>query len=53
MGGPQSRGFLLHPTELAAPGEIVGAEQLHHVLRGWLTHLGHDTPEPAAQAGRT
>jgi uncharacterized membrane protein YvlD (DUF360 family) len=44
MGGPQSRGFLLHPTDLPAPGEIVGAEALHQVLRGWLTALGH--PEP-------
>jgi hypothetical protein len=26
------------------PGEVVGAEQLHRVLRGWLTDLGH--PEP-------
>jgi uncharacterized membrane protein YvlD (DUF360 family) len=45
MGGPQSRGFLLHPAELPAPDEIVGAESLHRVLRGWLSHLGH--PEPA------
>jgi len=45
MGGPQSRGFLLAPADLPDPGEIVGAEQLHRVLRGWLTHLGQ--PEPA------
>ncbi|MCX6463410.1 MAG: phage holin family protein [Pseudonocardiales bacterium] len=49
LGGPQSRGFLLHPVELPAPeavlsGEIVGSEALHRVLRAWLTHLGH--PEP-------
>ena len=50
MGGPQSRGFLIHPAELPAPGEIVGAEALHRVLRGWLTHLGH--PEPAVGASR-
>jgi len=52
MGGPQSRGFLIHPTELPTPeqllgAEIVGAEALHRVLRGWLTHLGHPEPEPA------
>ena len=29
MGGPQSRGFLIYPTALPAPGEIVGAEALH------------------------
>jgi hypothetical protein len=46
LGGPQSRGFLLYPAELPAPGEVVGAEALHRVLRGWLTHLGQ--PEPAA-----
>jgi uncharacterized membrane protein YvlD (DUF360 family) len=44
MGGPQSRGFLLAPAAFADPGEIVGAEHLHRVLRGWLTDLGH--PEP-------
>jgi uncharacterized membrane protein YvlD (DUF360 family) len=46
LGGGQSRGFLLYPADLPAPGEIVGAEQLHRVVRGWLTHLGH--PEPVA-----
>ena len=46
MGGPQSRGFLLAPSDLPAAGEVVGAEHLHQVLRGWLTHLGH--PEPVA-----
>ncbi|GAA2547284.1 phage holin family protein [Pseudonocardia hydrocarbonoxydans] len=52
LGGAQSRGFLLHPVELPSPErEIVGAEDLHGVLRGWLTHLGHpapDAPHPAA-----
>jgi hypothetical protein len=51
LGGGQSRGFLLHPAELPPPGEIVGAEALHGVLRGWLTHLGH--PEPARAEERT
>ena len=32
------------PRRAARPGEIVGAEHLHRVLRGWLTDLGH--PEP-------
>ncbi|GAB3352544.1 phage holin family protein [Modestobacter lapidis] len=45
LGGGQQRGFLVHPTSFADPGEIVGAEHLHRVLRGWLTDLGH--PEPA------
>ncbi|HEX2073724.1 MAG TPA: phage holin family protein [Geodermatophilus sp.] len=45
LGGPQQRGFLAYPRSFAAPGEIVGAEHLHRVLRGWLTALGH--PEPS------
>jgi hypothetical protein len=45
LGGPQQRGFLLYPRSFAGPGEIVGAEHLHRVLRGWLTDLGH--PQPA------
>ena len=44
LGGPQQLGFLTYPRGWAPPGEIVGAEQLHRVLRGWLTDLGH--PEP-------
>ncbi|RBY84485.1 phage holin family protein [Blastococcus sp. TF02A-30] len=44
LGGPQQHGFLTHPAAWADPGEIVGAEHLHRVLRGWLTDLGH--PEP-------
>jgi uncharacterized membrane protein YvlD (DUF360 family) len=47
LGGGQSRGFLMYPAELPAPGEIVGAEQLHRVVRDWLTHLGH--PEPVQE----
>ncbi len=45
LGGGQSRGFLVHPADLPSAGEVVGAEALHRVVRGWLTHLGH--PEPA------
>jgi uncharacterized membrane protein YvlD (DUF360 family) len=44
LGGPQQHAFLLHPRAFADPGEVVGAEQLHRVLRGWLTDLGHDAP---------
>ncbi|MGY1752173.1 phage holin family protein [Blastococcus sp. SYSU D01042] len=47
LGGPQQRGFLAYPASWAAPGEIVGAEHLHRVLRGWLTDLGH--PEPTGE----
>lgn len=48
LGGPQQRGFLLHPAGFADPGEVVGAEHLHRVLRGWLTDLGH--PDPRASS---
>jgi uncharacterized membrane protein YvlD (DUF360 family) len=44
LGGGQQRAMLLHPRSFADPGEVVGAEHLHRVLRGWLTDLGH--PEP-------
>jgi hypothetical protein len=53
LGGPQSHPFLMAPVKLPLPDEeIVGAEHVHRVLRGWLARLGHDafaptpTPEP-------
>jgi uncharacterized membrane protein YvlD (DUF360 family) len=49
MGGPQARGFLLHPEGFAAPGEPVGAEALHRVFRDWLTALGHPVPGGRAE----
>ncbi|MEV0091032.1 phage holin family protein [Streptomyces sp. NPDC050738] len=36
LGGEQSHPFLLSPLDLSAPGELVGAEQIHSTLRGWL-----------------
>ncbi|MET8504986.1 phage holin family protein [Streptomyces sp. NPDC004787] len=37
LGGDQSEAFLLWPRELTPPpGRLVGAEQVHQVLRGWL-----------------
>ncbi|EOD69569.1 phage holin family protein [Amycolatopsis vancoresmycina] len=41
LGGPQQRGFVVHPREFAVPDEVVGAEALHRVFRGWLAELGH------------
>jgi uncharacterized membrane protein YvlD (DUF360 family) len=46
LGGPQQRGFVVHPREFPPPGAVVGAEALHQVFRGWLTHLGHPDPAP-------
>ncbi|MFD5460715.1 alkaline phosphatase family protein, partial [Streptomyces olivaceus] len=53
LGGAQSRAFLLSPTVLSAPAaqgeEIVGAEQVHRVLRHWLRESnGPQVPVDAA-----
>jgi uncharacterized membrane protein YvlD (DUF360 family) len=41
MGGTQSYPFVLHPSELEWPAEeVVGAERVHRILRGWLAGLG-------------
>jgi len=47
LGGRQQRGFLMYPRSFTPPGAVLGAEQLHRVLRGWLTDLGH--PEPTGE----
>ncbi|WP_442817259.1 phage holin family protein [Streptomyces sp. NBC_01216] len=37
LGGEQGHPFLMSPTDLSAPPEdLVGAERVHRVLRGWL-----------------
>ena len=41
MGGTQSFPFVLHPGDLEWPAEeVVGAERVHRVFRGWLAGLG-------------
>jgi uncharacterized membrane protein YvlD (DUF360 family) len=41
MGGTQSFPFVLHPAELEWPDdEVVGAERVHRIFRGWLAGLG-------------
>ncbi|TCK26040.1 phage holin family protein [Pseudonocardia endophytica] len=49
LGGPQNEAFVLYPAGWSDPGEVVGAEALHRVLRGWLTDLGH--PDPGVRSG--
>ena len=40
IGGPQTRPFILHPSELAVPAEqIVGAASVHEILAGWRREL--------------
>jgi uncharacterized membrane protein YvlD (DUF360 family) len=47
LGGPQTRPFVLHPTELPVPTEpIVGAAGVHELLTGWRTLLA---AEPASE----
>ena len=41
LGGTQSFPFVLHPADLPWPeDDVVGAEAVHHIFRGWLTELG-------------
>jgi uncharacterized membrane protein YvlD (DUF360 family) len=43
LGGSQSYPFVLAPTDLAWPDEeVVGAEAVHRIFRGWLADLGLD-----------
>jgi uncharacterized membrane protein YvlD (DUF360 family) len=42
LGGTQSFPLVLHPGDLEWPDEeVVGAESIHRILRGWLAALGH------------
>jgi uncharacterized membrane protein YvlD (DUF360 family) len=41
MGGTQSFPFVLHPSDLEWPrDDVVGAEAVHRIFRGWLAQLG-------------
>ncbi|MFF8713287.1 alkaline phosphatase family protein [Streptomyces sp. NPDC015184] len=58
LGGSQSRPFLLWPADLSAPvatgAELVGAEQVHEVLRRWLRECsGPQVPigRPGTESG--
>ena len=44
LGGPQTRGFVLHPAALVPPEEpIIGAAAVHQLLTGWRREL---QPQP-------
>jgi uncharacterized membrane protein YvlD (DUF360 family) len=48
LGGEQGFPFLLAPVELEVPREpLIGAEEVHRVLRKWLRDLGHTGYEDA------
>jgi uncharacterized membrane protein YvlD (DUF360 family) len=53
LGGPQSRGFFVHPKEFEVPEEVVGAEEVHRLFRSWLSALGHPDPAPARTPAAT
>jgi uncharacterized membrane protein YvlD (DUF360 family) len=48
MGGPQTRPFVLFPAELAIDPQqpIVGAGELHRVLKSWTPSAPHPAPSP-------
>jgi hypothetical protein len=47
LGGNQMKPFVIYPAEFAAAAEpIVGASQLHSVLRRWLDQLQREGVEP-------
>ncbi|HSS03986.1 MAG TPA: alkaline phosphatase family protein, partial [Solirubrobacterales bacterium] len=49
LGGTQCFPFVLHPAELEWPAdEVIGAERVHRVFRGWLAQLGHSAYESEA-----
>jgi hypothetical protein len=42
MGGEQSFPFALAPAHWEMPAEpIIGAEEMHQLMRRWLSDLGH------------
>jgi uncharacterized membrane protein YvlD (DUF360 family) len=55
LGGEQSTAFLLSPLVLSSPveaGELVGAEQVHRVLRRWLAESrSYPLPLTGPEAG--
>jgi uncharacterized membrane protein YvlD (DUF360 family) len=52
MGGIQSFPFVLHPSDLSWPeDEVIGAERVHRIFRGWLAELGQDAYEEAYASG--
>ncbi|MFJ8005935.1 phage holin family protein [Streptomyces fagopyri] len=57
LGGAQGRPFLMSPLALSEPagdgGDLVGAERVHRVLRGWLRECdGPQVPLPMARSER-
>jgi hypothetical protein len=52
LGGSQSYPFVLAPADLAWPDEeVVGAEAVHRIFRGWLAGLGQDAYRSSEEPG--
>jgi uncharacterized membrane protein YvlD (DUF360 family) len=50
IGGPQTRPFILHPTQLETPpGPILGAAGVHSILAGWRQQLQQDPTSGTAR----
>ena len=51
LGGTQGFPFVLHPADLPWPAdEVIGAERVHRIFRGWLAELGHASYESEVAA---
>ena len=52
MGGPQSHPFVLHPEDFEWPDrQVVGAEQIHWILKGWKDGLSSDQDSVKLEPG--
>jgi uncharacterized membrane protein YvlD (DUF360 family) len=47
LGGPQTRPFILHPSDLSTPAlPILGSPAVHRVLKSWLAEVGQPVTLP-------
>ena len=54
MGGPQSRPFLLYPTDLPMPDEpLIGAEEVHRLLVEWRRFLQEEPGQQGPSRAET
>ncbi|WP_433829882.1 phage holin family protein [Actinoplanes sp. CA-015351] len=51
LGGWQNRPVLIHPRSWRTPAELVGADAVHRLLRGWLAGTHPPGVSPVARVG--
>jgi uncharacterized membrane protein YvlD (DUF360 family) len=51
LGGPQTRPFLMYPTELSDPPAIFTSVAMHRVLKRWLAEVGQPVVLPWVDDG--